>query len=202
MAQSSLSAISRSNGTKPIVPSPPQRDLYSCAIYLHNELSKRNVPYYFCGGFACINVGMTARTTSDIDIAVPNGPDGFGVLLNILSRAPFIQDKTGVLPRGSYYFFVQSSGTFVEIDGIMAGFMGFPTFDPAKIVQTSQQQLQLKFLEPSELLRLKFSTWANETRRKGPKRQGDISDILSIRHLLLIGFNSIRSARGTGRELQ
>ena len=66
-------------------------------MYLHNELSTRGVPYYFLGGFAHINVGMTARTTSDIDIAVPSGQDGYGVLLDILGRPPFIQDGSGVL---------------------------------------------------------------------------------------------------------
>lgn len=65
-------------------------DLYNCAMYLHRELNRHNVPYYFLGGFACINVAMTARTTADIDIAVPNGQNGYGVLLEILQRAPFV----------------------------------------------------------------------------------------------------------------
>lgn len=153
-------------------------------MYLHAELSRANVPYYFCGGFACINVGMTARTTSDIDIAVPNGNHGYGTLLDILSRPPFIQDKTGILPMNSYYFHVESSGNFVEVDGIIAGYMAFPTIDQASIIQVGQH-MQLNFLEPAALLRLKLTSWANETRRKGPKRYGDISDITSIRDLLI-----------------
>ncbi|KAK4143248.1 uncharacterized protein C8A04DRAFT_29063 [Dichotomopilus funicola] len=170
-------------GQKATLPSPPQRDLYHCAMYLHNELSRANVSYYFCGGFACINVGMTARTTSDIDIAVPNGNQGYGALLGILSKPPFIQDVTGTLPRDSYYFFVESSGNFVEVDGIIAGFMAFPTIEQAKIIQAGHL-MQLNFLEPAGLLRLKLSSWANQTRRVGPKRLGDISDIVSIRDLL------------------
>ncbi|KAL2139264.1 hypothetical protein VTI28DRAFT_5451 [Corynascus sepedonium] len=171
-------------GQKPVLPSPPQRDLYRCAMYLHGELSRAGVSYYFCGGFACINVGMTARTTSDIDIAVPNGNHGYGTLLNILSRPPFVQDVTGTLPPNSYYFYVESSGNFVEVDGIIAGFMAFPTLDQARVIQAGQF-MQLNFLEPAGLLKLKLSSWANKTRRLGPKRQGDISDIVSIRDLLI-----------------
>ncbi|KAM4060115.1 hypothetical protein HRG_002276 [Hirsutella rhossiliensis] len=166
------------------LPPPPQRDLYSCALHLHKELKRANVPYYFCGGFACINVGMTARTTSDIDIAVPNGAHGYGTLLDIFSKPPFIQDKTGVLPSDSQYFFAESGGTFVEVDGIIAGFMAFPTLDQAGIVRLGQQ-MQLNFLDPDGLLRLKLSGWANETRRKGAKRYGDMQDIRSIRDLLI-----------------
>ncbi|CAJ2514033.1 Uu.00g021520.m01.CDS01 [Anthostomella pinea] len=152
-------------------------------MYLHTQLKARKVDYYFCGGFACINVGMTARTTSGIDIAVPNGSHGYGTLLDIFSRPPFIQDKTGVLPPDSYYFYVESSGNFVEVDGVIAGFMAFPEFDPSKVIQVGKQ-MQLNFLEPAGLLRLKLSSWANETRRNGPKRGGDMSDITSIRDLL------------------
>ncbi|KAK3897272.1 hypothetical protein C8A05DRAFT_39184 [Staphylotrichum tortipilum] len=171
-------------GEKPVLPSPPQRDLYQCAMYLHGELTRANVSYYFCGGFACINVGMTARTTADIDIAVPNGAHGYGTLLDILSRTPFIQDKTGTLPADAHYFYVESSGNFVEVDGIIAGFMAFPTLEQANVVRAGQQ-MQLNFLEPAGLLRLKLSSWANRTRRLGPKRQGDVSDIRSIRGLLI-----------------
>jgi hypothetical protein len=153
-------------------------------MYLHAELTRAGVSYYFCGGFACINVGMTARTTSDIDIAVPNGTHGYGTLLNILSRPPFIQDTTGTLPSDAHYFYVESSGNFVEVDGIIAGFMAFPTVEQARVIQAGQL-MQLNFLEPAGLLRLKLSSWANRTRRLGPKRQGDISDIVSIRDLLI-----------------
>lgn len=154
-------------------------------MFLHTELNKHNVPYYFCGGFACINVGMTARTTADIDIVVPNGEQGFGILLDILSRAPFIQDKTETLPKDTYYFYVESTGNFVEVDSIIAGFMAYPSLNEARIVKAGAQ-MQLNFLEPAGLLRLKLSSWANESRRKGPKRSGDMSDITSIRSLLVI----------------
>lgn len=160
------------------------KDLYNCAIYLHSHLKARNVDYYFCGGFACINVGMTARSTSDIDIAVPNGQSGYGTLLDIFARPPFIQDRTGFLPKDSYYFYVESSGNFVEVDGIIAGFMAFPEVDTSKIVRVGGD-LHLNFLEPTNLLMLKLSSWANETRRKGPKRSGDMSDLTSIRDLLI-----------------
>jgi hypothetical protein len=153
-------------------------------MYLHAQLNKQGVPYYFVGGFACINVGMTARTTSDIDIAVPNGNKGYGVLLDIFSHAPFIQDKSGVLPPDNYYFYVETSGNFIEVDGVIAGFMAFPTLDQAKVVEVGTQ-MHLKFLEPAGLLKLKFSGWANETRRMGPKRDGDRADITSIRDLLI-----------------
>lgn len=173
-----------SQGQTATLPPPTQGDLYRCAMYLHGQLNQAQVPYYFCGGFACINVGMTARTTSDIDIAVPNGNHGYGTLLNILSRPPFIQDKTGTLPQNSYYFYVESTGNFVEVDGIIAGFMAFPTIDEATIVKAGQS-MQLNFLAPVGLLRLKLSGWANGTRRMGPKRLGDMSDITSIRDLLI-----------------
>ena len=77
----------------------------------------------------------TSRTTADIDIAVPSGHDGYGVLLDILGRPPFVHDTEGFLPRGSYYFFVESSGNFVEVDGISAGFMAFPKIEKAGIIQ-------------------------------------------------------------------
>jgi hypothetical protein len=173
------------HGRTATLPPPPQGDLYQCAIFLHEELNKAQVPYYFCGGFACINVGMTARTTSDIDIAVPNH-HGYNTLLGILSRPPFIQDSTGTLPKDSYYFYVESNDSFVEVDGIIAGFMAFPSIDKATIVQVGKPPgMQLNFLEPAGLLRLKLSGWANETRRTGPKRAGDMSDITSIRDLLI-----------------
>ena len=181
-----------------ILPQPNQRDLYQCAIYLNSKLQEIAVPYYFCGGFACINVGMTARTTSDIDIAVPNGAQGFGRLLDILSRHPFIQDTTGTLPKDSYYFYVESSGKFVEVDAIIAGFMAFPAVDQARIV--TSEQMQLSFLEPAGLLKLKLSGWANETRRKGPKRAGDMSDITSIRDLLA-GDNVSMDLKGLSGDM-
>ncbi|KAK3306332.1 uncharacterized protein B0T15DRAFT_137774 [Chaetomium strumarium] len=171
-------------GQKPILATPPQTDLYRCAMYLHQKLSEAGVPYYFCGGFACINVGMTARSTADIDIAVPNGAHGYGTLLNILSRPPFIQDKTGTLPRDSYYFFVESSGNFVEVDGVIAGFMQFPTLEQAKVIQAGKT-MKLNFLEPTGLLKLKFDAWSKKSRREGPKRNGDITDITSLRDLLI-----------------
>ena len=158
-------------------------DLYNCAMYLHRELSRHNVPYYFLGGFACINVAMTARTTADIDIAVPNGQNGYGVLLEILQRAPFVQDTEGFISQDSYFFFVESSGRFVEVDGILAGFMAFPKIEQAGTIQL--QHLQLNFLNPAGLLKLKLSSWANKSRRSGLKRDGDIIDINSIRNLLI-----------------
>lgn len=159
-------------------------------MYLHTQLTNRKVPYYFCGGFACINVGMTARTTADIDIAVPNGNSGYGSLLEIMSQPPFIQDRDGVLPKDSYYFYSKSSGNFIEVDGIIAGFMAFPELTKARIVKAGAS-MQLNFLEPAGLLRLKLSSWANETRRKGPKRNGDMSDITSIRDLLISNGRSM-----------
>ncbi len=45
--------------------------------------------------------------------------------------------------------------------------------------------MQPNFLEPAGLPRLKLSSWANETRQRGPKRNGDISDITSIREFLI-----------------
>ena len=172
--------------TQPLatIPAPPQHDLYQCAMYLHHELSERDVPYYFLGGFACINVGMTARTTSDIDIAVPSGQEGYGTLLDILGRPPFIQDRSGVLPKDSYYFYVESSGSFVEVDGVLAGLFAFPRVADAELVKLGPQ-MKLSFLSAPELLRLKFSTWNNETRRKSAKRHGDMSDITSIRDLMI-----------------
>lgn len=173
-----------------VLPPPPMKDLYDCAMYLHSHLKARRVDYYFCGGFACINVGMAARSTSDIDIAVPNGPNGFGVLLDIFSGPPFIQDQSGILPKDSYYFYVEASGNFVEVDGIIAGFMAFPEVDKAKIVQAGYK-MQLNFLDPTNLLMLKLSSWANETRRNGPKKFGDMSDITSIRDLLISNEKSV-----------
>jgi hypothetical protein len=72
----------------------------------------------------------------------------------------------------------------VEVDGIIAGFMAFPTIEQARIVQAGQI-MRLNFLEPAGLLRLKLSSWANKTRRMGPKRLGDMADITSIRELLI-----------------
>ncbi|KAL1849367.1 hypothetical protein Daus18300_013298 [Diaporthe australafricana] len=167
-------------GQTPAVPTPSQYDLYQCAIWLNKELSAKNVQYYFCGGFACINVGMTARTTSDIDIAVPNGAVGYGTLLDMFSTGPFIK-------HGDNHYFYTPNGSFVEVDGIIAGWQAFPELTKARIIKVGNPQhpeLQLPFLEPAGLLRLKLSTWANETRRKSNKRQGDESDIISIRDLL------------------
>lgn len=163
---------------------PSQADLYNCALYLHKNLAEKGVNYYFCGGFACINVGMTARTTSDIDIAVPNGREGYGVLLDILGKPPFFKDRTGVLPEGSYYYFVETSGKFVEVDGVLMGLPPFPTWEDAKVIQVGKE-MNLNFLDPVGLIRLKMGGWANETRRKGPKRAGDVNDMTSIRHLLI-----------------
>jgi len=179
------------------IPAPPQRDLYQCAIYLHNQLSRQGVQYYFLGGFACINVGMTARTTSDIDIAVPSGQQGYGVLLNILSQPPFIQDRSGILPKEAYYFYVESSGSFIEVDGVLAGLFAFPKVEQAQLVKLGPQ-MQLSFLSAPELLKLKFSTWNNQTRRMGPKRYGDMSDITSIRDLMVQSGQSLslRSLKG------
>lgn len=165
------------------IESPPMNDLYECAIYLHHELTKSKVPYYFLGGFACINVAMTARTTADIDIAVPNGQNGFGVLLEIFQRPPFIQDTEGVLPQDSYFFFVQSSGRFVEVDGVLAGFMAFPKIEDASMIRL--QNLELNFLNPIGLMELKLSSWPSEVRRNGKKRDGDMTDIMSIRDVLI-----------------
>lgn len=150
-------------------------------MWLHQELSEKGVQYYFCGGFACINVGMTARTTADIDIAVPNGAVGYGTLLDLFTTGPFM--KSG----DNQYFYVASSGKFVEVDGIIAGWQAFPKLTEARITKVGDPkhpELQLAFLEPAGLLRLKLSTWANETRRKSAKRTGDMSDITSIRDVV------------------
>lgn len=147
------------------------------------------MPYYFCGGFACITVAMTARTTADIDIAVPSGDEGYGVLLDIFSRYPFITDTDHYLP-GSHYFFVESSGRFVEVDGILAGFMSFPKIEEANIIRVGP--LQLNILSPAGLLKLKLSSWANTTRRKGPKRNGDMTDIRFIRECMIGNGENIK----------
>ncbi|EED12967.1 hypothetical protein TSTA_054770 [Talaromyces stipitatus ATCC 10500] len=60
---------------------------------------------------------------------------------------------------GSHYFFVESSGRFVEVDGIRVG------------------SLQLNTLSAVGLLKLKLSSWASTTRRKGPKRNGDMTEL-------------------------
>lgn len=158
-------------------------DLYHCAMYLHQKLNDRKVPYYFLGGFACINVAMTARTTADIDIAVPNGQEGYGALLDIFAHAPFVQDTEGIISQDAYFFFVESTGRFVEVDGVLAGFMAFPRIEDAGTIEV--ENLDLKFLNPIGLLRLKLSSWANKTRRSSSKRDGDIVNISSIRHLLI-----------------
>lgn len=180
-------------GNNPVIPLPTQRDLYQCAMWLHQELSKKKVQYYFCGGFACINVGMTARTTADIDIAVPNGAVGYGTLLDMFSTGPFVKHGD------NHYFYVATTGSFVEVDGIIAGWQAFPELTKARILKVGNPknpELQLAFLEPAGLLRLKLSTWANETRRNSPKRSGDMSDIASIRDLL------ISNLRDQGKKMQ
>ncbi|ROV86874.1 hypothetical protein VMCG_10807 [Cytospora schulzeri] len=121
---------------------------------------------------------MTARTTADIDISVPNGQVGYGTLLDIFNKGPFIQYKD------NRYFYVHSSGNFVEVDGIIAGWQNFPKLTEAKIIKAGPQ-MQLNFLEPAGLLRLKLASWASPTRRTGPKRNGDMSDTTSIRDLLI-----------------
>ncbi len=78
---------------------------------------------------------MTARVTAEIDIAVPSGRSGYGPLLDVMSLPPFIRDRDGVLPKDSYYSYVKSSGNFVEVDGIVAGFMAFPELTKAGIVK-------------------------------------------------------------------
>lgn len=176
-----------------IIPLPTQRDLYQCAMWLHQELSKKNVQYYFCGGFACINVGMTARTTADIDIAVPNGAIGYGTLLDLFSSGPFVKHGD------NQYFYVTTTGSFGEVDGIIAGWQAFPGLTKARILKVGNPknpELQLAFLEPAGLLRLKLSTWANETRRNSPERTGDLSDIKSIRDLL------VSNLKAQGRKME
>lgn len=171
-------------------------------MFLHTKLSQRGVPYYFLGGFACINVGMTARTTSDIDIAVPSGQEGYGVLLEILAQPPFIQDKSGVLPKDAYYFYVESSGSFIEVDGVLAGLFAFPKVEQAQLVKLGPK-MQLAFLSAPELLKLKFSTWNNKTRRMSAKKSGDMSDITSIRELMIrsgqkINLKALQQDMGQG----
>lgn len=145
---------------------------------------------------------MTARTTSDIDIAVPSGQQGYGVLLEILSQPPFIQDKSGVLPEDAYYFFVESSGSFIEVDGVLAGLFAFPRMEQAQLVKLGPQ-MQLAFLSAPELLKLKFSTWNNKSRRMSGKRYGDMSDITSIRELMVrsgqkINLKALQQDMGQG----
>jgi len=100
-----------------------------------------------------------------------------------LQRAPSVQDTEGFISRDSYYFFVESSGRFVEVDGVLAGFMAFSKIEQARTIQL--QHLQLNFLNPAGLLKLKISSWANKSRRSGLKRDGDIIDIDSIQDLLI-----------------
>jgi hypothetical protein len=79
---------------------------------------------------------------------------------------------------------VESSGSFVEVDAVLAGLFAFPRIRDAELVKLGPQ-MQLSFLSAPGLLKLKFSTWNNETRRKSAKRHGDISDITSLRDLMI-----------------
>ncbi|POS81281.1 hypothetical protein DHEL01_v200331 [Diaporthe helianthi] len=179
-------------GSDPAIPKPTQRALYQAALWLHSELTKKQVQYYFVGGFACINVGMTARTTADIDIAVPNGAVGYGTLLDLFASGPFTKHGD------NYYFYVAQTGAFVEVDGIIAGWQAFPELTKARLIKVgnpANPEMQLTFLEPAGLLRLKLSSWANETRRNSPKRAGDMSDMQSIRDLL------VSEAQGTKKKI-
>lgn len=61
--------------------------------------------------------------------------------------------------------------------------MTFPKIEQVGTIQP--QHLQLNFLNPAGLLKLKLSSWANKSCRSGLKRDGDIIDINSIRNLLI-----------------
>lgn len=163
-------------------------------MWLHTELQvKRGVQYYFVGGFACINVGMTARTTADIDIVVPNGAVGYGTLLDLLSTGPFVKHGD------NYYFYVESTGSFVEVDGIIGGWQAFPELTKARLIKVgnpANPEMQFVFLEPAGLLRLKLSSWASEARRNSSKRAGDMSDMTSIRDLL------VSQVQATGKKIE
>ncbi|BCR85288.1 uncharacterized protein ACHE_20746S [Aspergillus chevalieri] len=61
--------------------------------------------------------------------------------------------------------------------------MAFSKIEQARTIQL--QHLQLNFLNPAGLLKLKISSWANKSRCSGLKRDGDIIDIDSIQDLLI-----------------
>jgi hypothetical protein len=186
-------------GQPPVLPAVSQNDLHTCAMFLHDQLAARGVPYYFCGGFACINVAMTARTTADIDVAVPTGQAGLGQLHVILDLPEFVTDKEKYLSE-SPFFYVEDTGSLVEVDGIMAGFQAFPAVSEADTMRVGQKEMV--FLAPAGLLLLKLSSWASKKRREGPKRNGDYSDATAIRELLIQDGKRVQLSKlkGDGME--
>lgn len=69
---------------------------------------------------------MTARTTSDIDIAVPTGSHGYGILLEILFPPSFIQERSGTVPQSSYYFRDETNDNLNL--GVLALFLSFLSY--------------------------------------------------------------------------
>ncbi|KAK3940468.1 hypothetical protein QBC46DRAFT_434811 [Diplogelasinospora grovesii] len=179
-------------------PLPTTCDAQECAKYLHRRLRERNVDYYFCGGFACINcinlscLDTTPRRISDVNIVVPNGDEGYGELLRILRGGPFIE-----YDRSHYYF--AHSEKFVKVDCIIGGWMAFPKVSEARIIK-GVQETQLQFLDPMGLLHLKLSSWANKARRGGPKRENDIKDVKDLRDIL-IGAGKKMDLRGLDKDM-
>lgn len=167
-----------------MLPAVSHNDLWAAARYLNDQLHKRGVHYYFFGGFACINVAMTARTTADIDLAIPNGQHGLGELLSIINdkHGPFVYDETKFL-GDSPFFFVESTGKLVEVDHPIAGMHALPPVEDKNLIEVGPDHV--KFLKPAGLLELKLTGWSQKSRREGPKRAGDLADTRSIREVLI-----------------
>lgn len=120
---------------------------------LGNYLSQHNIPYYFCGGFAC-PIGHSPQLATEIDVVVESGT-GYYTFLNSYHNPHFTFDETGTLSERPF-FYVEQTSELVAIDSLLAGWGGnFPCLGEVTTIEHNGFQ----FLDLATLLHMKLKAW-------------------------------------------
>jgi hypothetical protein len=136
---------------------PTKAAMDDAARAIHEALTALQQDYYIFGGYACIKLTASSRTTQDLDIVVPNHA----------TRAwqdndPFHKTKEG------YVYLSHRDMCQIGLDIMVGGFQAFPSPDHAEIVEVDG----IRFLGRKQQLMLHFQRFSLG---KGPKIEENVS---------------------------
>jgi hypothetical protein len=163
--------------------------LRKCMGQIVAALEARGRQYYFFGGVSCCFLAHCPRGTVDIDICIESSSNDVPDPHNWLAEEPFFWSRlhkkfvwvTTITDDNNEDYIRYCGRCFIDIDVNFAGWGSFPKFEMIHNRLTQMPGNCGLSLPLSELLKLKLASWAEITRREGPKRGNDIKDVQSLR---------------------
>ncbi|KAF8315213.1 hypothetical protein DL93DRAFT_2166912 [Clavulina sp. PMI_390] len=160
-------------------PHASTKGLKCAAQYIARFLVANWVPFYICGGYACLTTADPKRLTSGLDIVVDTHQPR-QLMASLLSDPHFVTDPTHTAST-RVMFLVEATEELVEIDIIPGGWGGIFPFVAMMMPYLEKNLHSIPVPSISVLLRMKLKTYSRLATKPFEKRQTEGRDIWNLR---------------------